>query len=100
MAERITRSYPIGSERFWSIYTSNFEIQNLYAENIIFAYSLPISTSTWHSDYCNGPGGYISGELKSKNINMEKPPVEEAIIHHRLLELSHQLQLYPKTDIT
>jgi hypothetical protein len=46
IAEKITKSYLISLERFWSIYTNSFEIQNLYAKNIIFAYSLPISTST------------------------------------------------------
>jgi hypothetical protein len=47
---------------------SNFEIRNLYVKNIMFACSLPMSTSTWHSDHCNRPGGYMSGELKSENI--------------------------------
>jgi hypothetical protein len=68
MAERITRGDPIGLGTFWSICTDKFEIWNLYAKDILFAYSLPMSTSTWHSDYCNGPGGYISRELKLENI--------------------------------
>jgi hypothetical protein len=80
IAERITRGYLIGLQRFWSICTNNFEIQDLYVKNIIFVYSLPTSTSTWHSDYCNRPGRYMSGELKSENINMEKPLLKEAII--------------------
>jgi hypothetical protein len=59
---------------FWSVCTDNFEIWNLYAKNIIFAYSLPTSTSTWHSDHCNGPGGYMSGELKSEKHKYRKSP--------------------------
>jgi hypothetical protein len=74
MAEKITKCHPISSERFQSICANIFEIQNLYAKNIMFAYSLPTSTSTWHSDHCNGPGGYMSGELKLENINTEKSP--------------------------
>jgi hypothetical protein len=50
------------------------EIWNLYAKNIIFAWSLPISTSTWHSNHCNRPSGYMHGELKSENINKIKAP--------------------------
>jgi hypothetical protein len=53
---------------------NNFEIQNLYAKDITFACSLPMSTSTWHSDHRNGPGGYMSGELKSENIKYRKAP--------------------------
>jgi hypothetical protein len=49
---------------FWSICNNNFEIQKLYAKNIMFACSLLTLTSTWHSNYCNGPGRYTSGELK------------------------------------
>jgi hypothetical protein len=74
MAGRITKYYLIGSEGFQSIWTNNFEIQNLYATNIIFACSLPTSTSTWHSDHCNGPSGYMSGELKLENIKYRKAP--------------------------
>jgi hypothetical protein len=74
MAERITKCYPISSEGFWSIWMNNFEIWNLYAKNIMFVCSLPMSTSTWHSDYCNGPSGYMSGELKSENIKYRKSP--------------------------
>jgi hypothetical protein len=51
---------------------------NLYGKNIMFAYSLPISTSTGHSDHCNGPGGYMSGELKSENINENKAPTRQS----------------------
>jgi hypothetical protein len=46
----------------------------LYAKNIMFACSLPTSTSTWHSDHRNGPGGYMRGELKSENIKDRKAP--------------------------
>jgi hypothetical protein len=74
MAERITKCHPIGSEEFWSIWKNNFKIWNLYVKNIMFAYSLPMSTSTWHSDHHNGPGGYMSGELKSENIKYQKAP--------------------------
>jgi hypothetical protein len=56
---------------------------NVYVKNIMFAYSLPMSTSTWHSNHCNGPGGYMSGELKSENINMEKALLKEAIIQQK-----------------
>jgi hypothetical protein len=68
IAERIPRGYPISLGIFWSIYTNKFKIWNLYAKNIIFAYSLPTSTSTWHSDHCSRPGGYMSRELKLENI--------------------------------
>jgi hypothetical protein len=74
MAEKITKSYPIGLERFQSISGKVFKIWNVYAKNIIFACSLPTSTSTWHSDHRDGPSGYMSEELKSENINMEKAP--------------------------
>jgi hypothetical protein len=74
MAEKITKSHPIGLERFWSVCVNIFEIWNLYAKYITFACSLPTLTSTWRSDYRNRPGGYMSGELKSENINMEKSP--------------------------
>jgi hypothetical protein len=80
MAEKITKSHPIGSERFWSICTDNFEMWNLYAKNITFACSLPTSTSTWHSEHRNGPGGYMSGELKSENIKYRKAPTRRS--HH------------------
>jgi hypothetical protein len=74
MAERITKSYPIGLERFWSICTNNFEMQNVYAKDIIFVWSLLMLTSTWHSEHHNRPGGYMSGELKSENIKYQKAP--------------------------
>jgi hypothetical protein len=74
MAKKITKSYPIGSERFQSISKKVFEMWNLYVKNIIFACSLPTSTSTWYSNYCNRPSGYISRKLKSENINIEKAP--------------------------
>jgi hypothetical protein len=57
---------------------NNFEIRNLYMKNITFAYSLPTSTSTWHSDHHIGPGGYMSGELKSKNIKYQKAPTRRS----------------------
>jgi hypothetical protein len=79
-AERITRGHPIGLGTFWSVCTDKFEIRNLYAKNIMFACSLPTSTSTWRSDHCNGPGGYMSGELKSENIKYRKAPTRRS--HH------------------
>jgi hypothetical protein len=78
MAERITKCHPIGSEGFWSIWTNNFKIRNLYTKNIMFACSLPMSTSTWRSDHHNGPGGYMSGELKSENIKYQKAPTRRS----------------------
>jgi hypothetical protein len=77
MAKKTTESHPIGSERFRSVFEKVFKIWNLYAKNIIFAYSLLMSTSTWHSDHRNGPSGYMSGELKSENINMERAPTRQ-----------------------
>jgi hypothetical protein len=74
IAERITRGHAIGLGTFWSICTDKFKIWNLYAKNIMFACSLPTLTSTWHSDHCNGPGGYMSGELRSENIKLSKSP--------------------------
>jgi hypothetical protein len=53
---------------------NKFKIRNLYAKNIMFACSLPTSTSTWRSNHRIRPGGYMSGELKSENINTEKSP--------------------------
>jgi hypothetical protein len=76
MAERITRHHPIGLGIVWSICSDKFEIQNLYVKNIMFAYSLPMSISTWYSNHCNGPGGYMSGELKSENIKYRKAPTQ------------------------
>jgi hypothetical protein len=76
MAEKITKSHPIGSEQFRSIWTNKFKIRILYVKNITFACSLPTSTSTWRSDHRIRPGGYMSGELKSENINMEKSPTQ------------------------
>jgi hypothetical protein len=78
IAEKITKSHPIGSERFWSICMNIFKIQKLYAKNITFVCSLPTSTSTWYSDYHNRPGGYISRELKLENINTEKAPTRRS----------------------
>jgi hypothetical protein len=45
-------------------------------KNIIFTYSLPMSTSTWHSDHHNGPSGYMSRELKLENIKYRKAPTQ------------------------
>jgi hypothetical protein len=78
IAERITKYHLIGSEWFWSIWMNNFKIWNLYVKNIIFVCSLPTSTSTWHSDHCNGPGGYMSRELKSENIKYQKAPTRRS----------------------
>jgi hypothetical protein len=78
MAERITKYHLISLERFGSVWANNFEIWNLYTDNIMFAYSLPMSTSTWYSDHCIGAGGYMSGELKSENINTEKAPTQKS----------------------
>jgi hypothetical protein len=50
------------------------EMWKLYVKNIMFVCSLPTLTSTWRSDHHNGPGGYMSGELKSENINKKKAP--------------------------
>jgi hypothetical protein len=77
-AERIMKYHPIGSEGFWSIWMNNFKIRNLYVKNIMFVCSLPTSTSTWHSDYRNRPGGYMSGELKSENIKYRKAPTRRS----------------------
>jgi hypothetical protein len=68
----------------------------LYAKNIMFACSLPMSTSTWHSDHHNGPGRYMSGELKTENINKEKAPTRKS--HHpaKITQLSHQIQLHSR----
>jgi hypothetical protein len=96
MAERITKCYPIGSEKFWSIWANNFEIQNLYTKNIIFACSLPTSTSTWHSDHRIGPGGYMSGELKSENINMEKAPTQTSDHPAKDPQSSYHIQPSPR----
>jgi hypothetical protein len=46
----------------------------------MFACSVPTSTNTWRSDHRIRPGGYMSGELKSENINMEKAPTRRS--HH------------------
>jgi hypothetical protein len=56
------------------------EMWNLYVKNIIFVYWLPMSTSTWCSNHHNGPGGYMSGELRSENINKKKAPLDKAMI--------------------
>jgi hypothetical protein len=92
MAERITKYHLIGLEGFWGIWMNNFEIWNFYVKNIIFACSLPMSTSTWHSDHGNRPGRYMSGELKLENIKISKsPPLEEAIIQQQDLQSSYYI---------
>jgi hypothetical protein len=78
MAERITKYHQIGSEESWSVWMNNFKIWNLYTKHIMFAYSLPTLTSTWHSNDCNGPGGYMSGELKSENIQYQRAPTQRS----------------------
>jgi hypothetical protein len=78
MAERITKCYLISSKGFRSIWTNIFKIWNLYVKNIIFACSLPMSTSTWCSDHRNGPGGYMHVELKSENIKYRKAPTRRS----------------------
>jgi hypothetical protein len=79
---------------------NKFKIQNLYAKNIMFACSLPTSTSTWRSDHRIRPGGYMSGELKSENINMEKAPTRRS--HHppKDPQSSQHLQTKSKKDIS
>jgi hypothetical protein len=76
MAKKMTKYHLIGSQRFGSISGKLFEMWNLYVKHIMFACCLLISTSTWHSDHCNRPGRYMSGELKLENINMEKAPTQ------------------------
>jgi hypothetical protein len=90
--EKITTSHPIGSEQFWNVCVNNFEIRILYAKNITFACSLPTSTSTWHSDHRIGPGGYMSGELKSENINTEKAPTPRSHNPAKDPQSSHHIQ--------
>jgi hypothetical protein len=99
MAERITKSHPIGSEQFQSIWMNKFKCRNLYVKNITFACSLPMSTSTWHSDHHIRPGGYMSGELKSENINTEKAPTRRS--HHPAKDpqSSQRIQTKSKKDI-
>jgi hypothetical protein len=78
MAERITKYHPIGLEEFQSILANNFKIRNVYVKNIMFACSLLTSTSTWHSDYHNRPGGYMSRELKSEIIKYQTAPTQRS----------------------
>jgi hypothetical protein len=72
------------------------EMWNLYVKNIIFACSLPMSTSTWRSDLRNRPGRYMSEELKSENINKKKAPTRQS--HHpaKITQLSHRIQLHSR----
>jgi hypothetical protein len=69
---------------------------NLYAKNIMFAYSLPMSTSTWRSNHHNGPGVYMSGELKSENINKKKAPTQKSQHPAKITQLSHRIQLHSR----
>jgi hypothetical protein len=95
-AEGITRGHLIGLGIFWSIYTDKFEIWNLYVKNNIFACSLPMSTSTWHSEYFNRPGGYMSGELKSENIKYQKAPTQRSYYLAKDPYSSHHRQPSPR----
>jgi hypothetical protein len=99
IAERTTRSHPIGLVTFWSIYTNKFEIWILYVKDIIFACSLPMSTSTWRSDHCNGPGGYMSGELKSENIKYQKVPTQRSYYPAKDPQLSYYIQPSPRKTL-
>jgi hypothetical protein len=63
---------------FGSVCSDKIEIWNLYMKNIMFACSLPMSTSTCHSDHRNGSGGYMSRELKSENIKYQKAPTQRS----------------------
>jgi hypothetical protein len=76
--EKIPKSYPIGVEGFQSNSREISEMWNLYTKNIMFICSLLTSTSTWYSDYHNGPGRYMSRELKSENINKKKAPTQRS----------------------
>jgi hypothetical protein len=89
MAEKITKSHLIGLEGFWSDLREFSEIWTLYAKNIMFACSLPTSTSTWRSNHRNRPGGYMSGELKSENINKKKAPTRKSHHPEKITQPSH-----------
>jgi hypothetical protein len=71
-------------------------MSNLYVKNIMFAYSLLTSTSTWHSEHHIRSSGYMSGELKSENINMEKALLEEAITKPKDPQSSYHIQPNPR----
>jgi hypothetical protein len=79
---------------FGAILREFSKMRNLYVKDIIFAYSLPTSTSTWCSDYCNRPGGYISGELKLENINKKQALTQQSYYPAKITQLSYQIQLY------
>jgi hypothetical protein len=96
MAKKITKSHSIHSEGFLSDPREFSEIWNLYVKNIIFAYSLPTSTSTWYSNYHNRPSRYISRELKLENINKKKPLLNKAIINQRSLNHSIEYNYIPE----
>jgi hypothetical protein len=74
ITKKITMSHLIGSEGFWSDSREFSEMWTLYVKNIIFAYSLPMSTSTWYSNYLNRPSRYMSRELQLENINKKRAP--------------------------
>jgi hypothetical protein len=88
-AEKITKSHLIGLEGFWSDLREFSEIWTLYAKNIMSVCSLPTSTSTWHSNHRNGSGGYMSGELKSENINKKKAPTRKSHHPEKITQPSH-----------
>jgi hypothetical protein len=94
MGEKITRSHRIGSERSQSISGKVFKMWKLYPKNVMFACSLPMSTSTWCSDHCNGPGAYMSGEFKSENINTKKAPTRQSHHPEKITQPSHRIQLH------
>jgi hypothetical protein len=99
-AERITKGHPIGFGTFGSVCTGKIEIRNLYAKNIMFACSLPTSTSTWRSDHRNVPGGYMSGELKSENIKYQKAPTRKSDHPAKRPTIVPSITTKPQKDIS
>jgi hypothetical protein len=89
ITEKITISHLIGLEDFWSDSREFSEIWTLYAKNIMFACSLPMSTSTWHSNYLNRPSRYMSGELQSENINKKRAPTRQSYHLANITQLSY-----------
>jgi hypothetical protein len=72
------------------------EMWKLYVNNIMFACSLPMSTSTWRPDHCNGPSGYMSGELKSENINKKKAHTRQSYYPAKITQLPHRIQVHSR----